>query len=144
LELGAMPVWGVDRPGGGLFYGFPMTDDDLGLKVALHAPATKTDPDHVARHPEPGDGDEVRRFIQHHFPQAGGPLLSQRVCMYTNTRDFHFIIDKHPKHENVTIACGFSGHGFKFASVVGEILADLAIDGSTRHPIGFLGLHRFA
>ena len=65
------------------------------------------------------------------------------ICMYTCSPDSHFIIDQHPAAPAVTIACGFSGHGFKFASVVGEILADLAINGSTRHPIEFLGLARF-
>jgi sarcosine oxidase len=55
--------------------------------------------------------------------------------MYTNTPDLHFVISLHPEHEQVTVACGFSGHGYKFCSVVGEILADLATEGSTRHPI---------
>ena len=63
--------------------------------------------------------------------------------MYTNTDDEHFIIDRHPEHPQVTVAGGFSGHGFKMASVVGEIVADLALEGRTGHPIGFLGLHRF-
>jgi sarcosine oxidase len=62
--------------------------------------------------------------------------------MYTNTPDSHFIIDQHPAHANVTIACGFSGHGFKFSSVIGEVLADLALDGHSKHPIGFLCLSR--
>jgi sarcosine oxidase len=64
--------------------------------------------------------------------------------MYTNSPDHHFIIDRLPGQERVTIACGFSGHGFKFASVVGEILADLALDGSTRLPAQFLGMGRFS
>jgi sarcosine oxidase len=64
--------------------------------------------------------------------------------MYTNTPDGHFIIDRHPYHPRVTIAAGFSGHGFKFAAVVGEILAELALYGHTRHPIGLFRLDRFA
>ena len=67
-----------------------------------------------------------------------------RTCLYTNSPDSHFIIDRHPRLPGVTVACGFSGHGFKFASVVGEVLADLAAEGATRHPIGFLGLGRFS
>ena len=55
--------------------------------------------------------------------------------MYTTTPDHHFVIAAHPRHEQVTVACGFSGHGFKFVPVVGEILADLAVDGATTHPI---------
>jgi len=63
--------------------------------------------------------------------------------MYTNTPDLNFIIDRHPQHPQVTLACGFSGHGFKFSSVVGEVLADLALDGWTRHPIHLFRLPRF-
>jgi sarcosine oxidase len=77
------------------------------------------------------------------MPAADGPLLSMRICLYTNSPDGHFIVDRHPVHERVTIACGFSGHGFKFAPVIGQALADLAVDGGTALPIGFLGLKRF-
>jgi sarcosine oxidase len=63
--------------------------------------------------------------------------------LYANSPDEHFIIDVLPEEERVIFACGFSGHGFKFASVVGEALADLALNGKTDLPIGFLGLHRF-
>jgi sarcosine oxidase len=70
-------------------------------------------------------------------------MLSMRVCLYTNSPDGHFVIDAHPEHENVTVACGFSGHGFKFAPVIGEALADLATTDSTALPIDFLGLGRF-
>jgi sarcosine oxidase len=63
--------------------------------------------------------------------------------MYANSPDLHFIVDTHPFHANVVVACGFSGHGFKFASVIGEVLADLATDGKTPHPVGFLSLKRF-
>jgi glycine/D-amino acid oxidase-like deaminating enzyme len=65
------------------------------------------------------------------------------ICMYTVTPDSHFIIDKHPRNDRVIIACGFSGHGFKFASLVGEALADLAMNGRTSLPIDFLSLRRF-
>ena len=63
--------------------------------------------------------------------------------MYTNSPDHHFILDRHPSHPRVTTACGFSGHGFKFCSVIGEALADLATHGKSELPIGFLGLSRF-
>jgi sarcosine oxidase len=62
--------------------------------------------------------------------------------MYTMTPDEHFVIDRHPRHDNVVVACGFSGHGFKFASVIGSILADLVILGRTNEPVGFLGWNR--
>ena len=64
--------------------------------------------------------------------------------MYDNSPDGHFILDRHPDHENVVIGCGFSGHGFKFAPVIGEILSDLSTHGTTTLPAGFLGLKRFA
>ena len=69
--------------------------------------------------------------------------LGAKPCMYTLTPDEHFVIGLHPEHPAVSVACGFSGHGFKFAPVVGEILADLAIDGTTRQPIGLFDPSRF-
>jgi sarcosine oxidase len=77
------------------------------------------------------------------LPALDGPLLSASTCMYTMTPDQHFIIGLHPRHPQVAIACGFSGHGFKFAPVIGEILADLVLTGATPHPIDFLSPQRF-
>jgi len=94
--------------------------------------------------PLPGDEDDFRPVLSKYLPEADGPLLSIRTCMYTVSPDSHFIIDRLPRHERVTIACGFSGHGFKFATVVGEVLADLAMHGKSEMPIGFLGFQRFA
>jgi sarcosine oxidase len=144
FELGKLPVWAIDRPAGGLYYGFPVFSDDVGLKVACHAPGAPTDPDQVMRDPLPGDLEEVRAAMRAYLPDGDGPILSQRVCMYTNSLDSHFIIDLHPANPDgrVILACGFSGHGFKFASVVGEVLADLALEGKTRWPIGFLNAGR--
>jgi sarcosine oxidase len=85
----------------------------------------------------------MRAHLAELIPDAGGPLRAAATCMYTNTPDFHFIIDRHPAHANVALACGFSGHGFKFASVVGEVLADLALRGETSLPIGLFALGRF-
>jgi glycine/D-amino acid oxidase-like deaminating enzyme len=73
-----------------------------------------------------------------HLPQALDRVLATRTCLYTMTPDEHFIIDHHPWFENIWIAAGFSGHGFKFAPAIGEALADLALDGSTALPIEFL------
>ncbi len=145
-ELGQMPVWAIDRPAGGLYYGFPISPDDVGLKLACHAPGTPTDPDAVARNPQPGDVDEVHDALRNYLPGfAQSSLLSQRVCLYTTSPDQHFIIDEHPKHRGrVVLACGFSGHGFKFASVVGEILADLSTRGRTGCPVEFLRLDRLS
>jgi glycine/D-amino acid oxidase-like deaminating enzyme len=116
------------------------------LKVAHHFKGRPTTADSIDRLPGPEDEQDFRPAIERHLPDANGPLLSMQICMYTNSPDSHFIVDRHPAHErgNVIIACGFSGHGFKFASVIGEVLAELALDGRTRHPIEFLGLKRFA
>lgn len=142
------PVWVLDgNEGTGVYYGFPMTPDGsggVGLKLALHWPSVETDPDSVERGALPGDEDEVRDGLRRFIPTGDGPLLAQRICLYTNTPDGHFIVDRHPEHANVSLACGFSGHGFKFSSVMGDVLADLATAGKTDWPIGFLGLSRFA
>ena len=86
----------------------------------------------------------MRAALDPCIPALGRGLLVDTVaCKYTLTPDQHFIIGPHPQHANVTIASPCSGHGFKFASVIGEILADLAIDGSTRHPIDLFTPERF-
>lgn len=147
FALGRFPVWALDaNPAGafrGIHYGFPMVKQEPGLKIALHYPAETTDPDAVRRDVQPGDEATFRPMLASLLPEGDGPLLAVRTCLYTNSPDGHFIIDRHPAYGNVTVACGFSGHGFKFASVVGEVLADLAADGATTLPIGFLGLDRF-
>lgn len=151
FERGAMPVWAVEPPegvGAGEFYGFPMMPDwgGPGFKLALHkaGPAINPGPTGAAAiSPVPADESSFRPALSRYFPDADGPLLALRACMYENSPDSHFIIDRHPATPNVILAAGFSGHGFKFASVIGEVLADLSTAGGTRHPIGFLGLQRF-
>jgi sarcosine oxidase len=140
FRLGSIPVWAIDIPGehSGIYYGFPMHDESPGLKLARHwATPAKIDPDHVNRNPEPGDELDIREALKH-LPAANGPLLAVRICMYTNTADEHFVIDQLPGNPRVHVACGFSGHGFKFASVVGEILADYVTEGRTTYPADFL------
>jgi sarcosine oxidase len=143
FALGRHPVWGIEQADGSLAYGFPMMSDNPGLKMARHAPGTPADPDTIAREPVAGDEQEVTGIAQRYLPDGLGPVLALRICMYTNSPDGHFILDRHPRHENVLLACGFSGHGFKFASVIGEVLADLAMDGRTNMPVQFLGMSRF-
>ncbi len=133
----------------GAWYGFPYLSGErfpgpAGLKFALHYPGDETDPDHVNREVSE---EEVRTIItaaKKYFIPAGSRVTAVRTCLYTNTWDENFIIDHLPGYDgDVTIACGFSGHGFKFVSVVGEILADLSMKGKTQLPVGFLGLQRF-
>jgi sarcosine oxidase len=143
FELGRFPVWAIENPDGTLQYGFPLVEGSPGLKSAHHGPETPVDPDRVARDPQPGDVESFKPALAKFLPDADGPVLAMRVCLYTNSPDHHFIIDRHPEHERVTLACGFSGHGFKFASVVGEVLADSALMGASALPVQFLRLSRF-
>lgn len=142
--LGGIPVWAVEDPELGLLYGFPMRAGEPGIKVAIHKPGAPTDPDRHDRAVGPEDIEPIRRGAERYLPAAAGDLVDSCTCLYTNSPDGHFIIDRVPGAARVFAACGFSGHGFKFAPVMGEILADLAIDGRTEHPIGFLSPARFA
>lgn len=146
FELGRLPVWAIDAPAfdpAGLYYGVPMLQNAPGFKIARHARGEPVAPDAPRAGAGPSDEADFRPALRRYIPQADGPLLAMRTCLYTNTPDSDFIIDRHPRWPGVALACGFSGHGFKFASVVGEVLADLSVHGATRHPIGFLGLGRF-
>jgi sarcosine oxidase len=142
FSLGGFPVWSIEKPDGTIYYGFPLHGGP-GLKVAHHGPAAPADPDTIERAELPGDEETFRPALRDYLPAADGPLLDLRVCLYTNSPDHHFIIDRHPHLPRVTLACGFSGHGFKFASVIGEILSQLALAGKSSLPAEFLGLRRF-
>lgn len=137
------PIFICDTPGGA-FYGLPMIDP-RGIKVARHYGAPELpSPDQVTWGVTDADETPVRAFLDAYLPGQFGRRADGQVCMYTLTPDRHFVIDVHPKFANVAVAAGFSGHGFKFASVVGEILADLADRGRTGHPIGMFRAGRFA
>lgn len=145
---GNFPCWFVEDPAMGTFYGFPVLPYDFGgppgLKLAHHQPGEPSRPgDPPTKFPAESEYN-IRRFLKTYLPQAGDKIIAVKSCLYTLSPDTHFIIDHLPGFgDDVVIACGFSGHGFKFVPVVGEILADLAIDGETDMPIGFLGLQRF-
>lgn len=124
-------------------YGFPYLTGQ-GLKVAFHQVFQEaTTPQTIRREVGEDETARIRGHLAEFMPEAAGPLVAAATCMYSNTPDSHFIIDRHPAHPRVAIACGFSGHGFKFASVVGEVLADLALRGETSQPIGLFALSRF-
>jgi sarcosine oxidase len=127
----------------GIFYGVPQLDD-RGLKVAEHTGGQSVeDPLSVDRGLNADDRDRVARFVAGHLPRVSGEVLDHSVCMYTMTPDENFIIDTHPSFSQVAVIAGLSGHGFKFTPVLGEIAADLAIDGVTTQPIEFLRMGRF-
>jgi sarcosine oxidase len=127
----------------GRFYGFPIHGVP-GFKFGrYHHLGEQTTAESVDRECHPPDEAVLREFAAKYFPAGNGPTMSLRACLFTNTPDEHFIIDLHPRHPQVVLAAGFSGHGYKFCSVVGEILADLALRGRTGHDIGLFRLDRF-
>lgn len=119
------------------FYGFPSIDGpDLGAKVAFFRKGTVCTPDTIDRTVHEDEVAAMAQQVSPHIPSLPGRFLKAATCMYSNTPDEHFVIARHPEHPgSVTVACGFSGHGFKFVPVVGEIVADLALNGTTEHPI---------
>lgn len=138
-----LPAYAFDTPRG-FFYGFPMLDA-RGLKVAEHSGGhAVSDPFAVDRRIDETEQAAIEAWLTAHLPGVGRRRTAHEVCLYTMSPDHHFVVGHHPAHPQVSIAAGFSGHGFKFASVIGEILADLAVTGSTRHPAGFLAPARFA
>ena len=127
----------------GHFYGFPVFGIP-GFKLGrYHHLGEDVDPDEVDRTPRPADETVLRSFAERYFPDAAGPTMTLKACLFENTKDEHFVVDLHPDASQVVCLGGGSGHGFKFCSVLGEIAADLALDGETRHDIGPLRLGRF-
>jgi sarcosine oxidase len=137
-----LPIW-VLRDDDTTFYGIPH-DPELGLKVSIHHWGTFVDPDTVERVVGDAEVERVRGFLRRRMPAANGALENAKVCLYTNTPDQTFVIDRHPVAPGVAFASACSGHGFKFAPVIGEILADLVTDGSTAWPIVPFRAARFA
>jgi monomeric sarcosine oxidase len=127
----------------GVFYGFPSLGE-RGLKAAEHTGGeVVADPLTVERSLKPVDRAPVANFLRSHLPAAQMPCTEHAVCLYTMSPDEHFILDRHPDDEGVVFAAGLSGHGFKFTPVLGRALAELAMDGATSLPVGFLSLGRF-
>jgi sarcosine oxidase len=126
----------------GRFYGFPSYGIP-GFKVGRsHHLDQQVDPDLLDREIHLEDEALLRDFTERYFPQAAGPALALKTCMFTNSPDEHFILDTLPGLPQVSVAAGFSGHGFKHSSVVGEIMADLAQHGDTQHDIGLFRMDR--
>lgn len=90
----------------------------------------------------PADERPIREFLSRYAPVLDTPRLDAQVCMYTMTPDEHFLIDRHPRHANVVVACGFSGHGFKFAPIVAELIADLVTESRSRHSLNLFSIAR--
>ena len=127
----------------GIFYGFPQHGVP-GFKIGkYHHRAEPVDPDRVVRTVDAHDESVLRECVQAFFPRANGPMLQSSTCIFTNTPDEHFIIDRLPDMPEVLVVSACSGHGFKFCSVIGEIVADLVAEGGTRHDLSLFKLNRF-
>ena len=138
------PVFVFDTKNDGHYYGFPDFDGS-GVKLGRMDLGYETKADTLDREFGTYEDDEgdLRRFLEIYMPSAAGQLLDGKVSMFSNTPDHDFIIDFHPEHSNIVFAAGFSGHGFKFASVIGSMLAEMIVEGKTSRDISFLRLKRF-
>lgn len=140
--LGQMPPY-LFEMAGGVFYGCPALDD-RGLKVGDHAGGKPVkDPAAVDREIDPEEEAAVRGFLASCLPVATDRRTDHSVCLYTMSPDEHFLVDSWPGEPRIVFAAGLSGHGFKFAPALGDALADLATQGTTESPVGFLGIDRF-
>ncbi|WP_067541381.1 N-methyl-L-tryptophan oxidase [Nocardia crassostreae] len=137
------PIYIAENDAGAQIYGFPAIDGpDGGVKTAFFRKGTACGPDTIDRTVYPDEITEMRTRVTELLPALAGRAIHTATCMYSNTADQHFVIARHPAHTAVTVACGFSGHGFKFVPVVGEILAELAMTGTTGHPIDLFAPQR--
>jgi sarcosine oxidase len=142
FRLGAFPVFNFEAPEG-RFYGFPVFGIP-GFKLGKyhHRGEHVDDPHRMDRECHTEDEEVLREGIRRYFPDADGPTMAMKACLFTNSPDEHFIIDRLPDNPRVAVAAGFSGHGFKFCSVIGEIMTELVVDGATRLDTSLFRLDR--
>ena len=139
------PVWiaHVSKRFPETLYGIP-AQDGSGFKAAFHGGPALRQPSDVDYTPDPANVEQLRPFLRAHIPAvAAAPLRESRICLYTITPDEHFVVDAHPTHKHVVIGAGFSGHGFKFSTMIGKMLSDIALDGSTPHQDRLFKISRF-
>jgi sarcosine oxidase len=142
---GRFPIYMWEtQPGEPMLYGFPLTGPDAeGVKVALHGSEETGTPDTIDRTVRPDDEQRIRRRLATTLPALSGRLIRAETCLYTMTPDENFVIGPHPGNPAITLALGFSGHGFKFAPVIGELLGQLVTEGKTSHDIAMFSPARF-
>lgn len=145
-RVGAMPVF-IDYHTDDAFYGLPQVDVG-GVKIGWHHTGPVLDPDH----PEAASTDAqlaarvdaLKDYVAERFPHLNHRETADVItCLYTNTPDYHFVLDRHPNHPEIVIGTGFSGHGFKFGPVVGEILASLVVEEEPPLPLDTFAITRF-
>lgn len=124
-------------------YGIP-SHHESGFKIAFHGGKPVNHPSEVNRTPDEDNVTNLRKFMKNHIPQvASAPLKESRICLYTMTPDEHFIVDTHPEFSHVAIGAGFSGHGFKFSTIIGKMLTDIVLEGETPHNDSLFKISRF-
>lgn len=139
----SFPVFLIETTGG-IYYGFPQLDRQ-GVKLARHDGGEPiASAEQQSQQEDPSDRAAVETFTARHLPLLSQKLTRHEACMYTVTPDQHFLVGTHPEHDGLHFAAGLSGHGFKFASALGEILCNLATTGQTSSPIAFLSPRRFS
>ncbi|MFN0025491.1 MAG: N-methyl-L-tryptophan oxidase [Parvularculaceae bacterium] len=144
FTLGNFACFAVEEDDGRFFYGFPAIDGE-GVKVAEHSGGSAiARPEDRGDAPEPGEAEAIDAFLKQRIPRlARQPGTFQR-CLYENSSDHHFLIDRHPASDRVVFAAGLSGHGFKFSPVLGEALSIMTLEDRTPEHFRFLSLSRFA
>jgi sarcosine oxidase len=135
------PVFISDSPAGEI-YGFPL-HGTAGLKIANHAGGEPFDPESADRSTRPGENRDCLELAARLLPGVRFEVVTSAVCLYAMTPDTDFIVDRHPEHARVAFGGGFSGHGFKFAPAIGELLADLVTE-PTALPFHRLRMSRFS
>jgi sarcosine oxidase len=136
------PVTIWEHAPGRVFYTIP-DPGGQGFKAGIHHEGEKVGPETVRREPTAEDEGRVRGLLERFIPAANGRLLDARVCLYTNTPDEHFLVDRHPRAPGVLLGSACSGHGFKFAPAIGEALADLVVGGRARFDLSPFRVGRF-
>lgn len=140
-DAGRLPVFIWEWAPGRMFYGFPDLGD--GVKLAIHHEGEPTTPEQVRRTVYPGEANQLLEVVATRAPRLAGTPRETAVCLYTNTPDGDFILDRHPEDPRVLLASPCSGHGFKFAPAIGEALADLVDDQPPRFDLSPFRLSRF-
>ncbi len=141
---GAFVPFAVERSDNRFFYGFPAIDK-AGVKIAEHTGGRVIpNPDERLNAATDQERDDIQTFVSTHLPDMAPEIVREETCLYEMSPDGDFIVDRHPENPNISIAAGLSGHGFKFAPVIGDLLADMALDRDPDPAADFLKLDRFA
>jgi sarcosine oxidase len=141
-DIGELPIWIWETEDGRHPYGLPAMNGAVKVALHDHNPRRVCTPDTIDRTVHEHEVEAMRGCLRDRLPRVPGRLVEATTCLYTSTADGHFIIDR--LAENLLVVSPCSGHGFKFWSVIGEIIADLVCDGRTRHDIGLFSLSRLS